>query len=157
MTKSLSPQVDPTFPILTVETKKNGGSRTITVAGAGWGGQAVSRLGSRQVALPTHRKTGPRFLPPASCCTLSDRGCFPGVNRGPPWDLATPVPHGPAPGTSGGKRAAQQQVFSGQKGGYRGSSLIRNRLLTWDCHRSLGMVLLWGPTGWCFLISEVHL
>ena len=40
---------------------------------------------------------------------------------------------------------------------YRGTSLIRNRPPPYDHHRALGMVLLQGPRGALFLMSEVPL
>ena len=40
---------------------------------------------------------------------------------------------------------------------YRGTSLIRNRTPPYEHHRALGMVLLQGPMGALFLLSEVPL
>ena len=40
-------------------------------------------------------------------------------------------------------------------GAYRGTSLIRNSPPRWGHHRALGTVLLQGPVGSLFLISEV--
>ena len=40
---------------------------------------------------------------------------------------------------------------------YRGTSLIRNRPPPQDVHRALGIVLLYGPKGALFLMSEVPL
>ena len=40
---------------------------------------------------------------------------------------------------------------------YRGISLIRKRPPPYDPPMALGMVLLQGPTGWRFLVSEVPL
>ena len=43
------------------------------------------------------------------------------------------------------------ELASGVKG--LGWSLTRKRPPTWEPHRSLGTVLLYGPTGWRFLMS----
>ena len=40
---------------------------------------------------------------------------------------------------------------------YRGTSLIRNSTPPWGHHRALGIVLLYGPRGALFLMSEVPL
>ena len=40
---------------------------------------------------------------------------------------------------------------------HRGASLIRNKPLPLEHHGDLGIVLLWGPRGVLFLMSEVPL
>ena len=40
---------------------------------------------------------------------------------------------------------------------YRVTSLIRNAPPPWGHLKALHMELLWGPTGWVFLMSEVPL
>ena len=42
-------------------------------------------------------------------------------------------------------------------GGYRGTSLIRNSPSLQEPHMALGMGLLYGPKGGCFLMCEVPL
>jgi hypothetical protein len=47
--------------------------------------------------------------------------------------------------------------FARQRHGYRGTSLMINSHLPWDYHTTLGIVVLWGPGGGVFLLTEVPL